>query len=53
VGALFKSILFLGIIGRERFHFWKLFLGKGAWDRNDGPRLVAAVEYLSPGRKPL
>jgi len=25
IGALFKSMLFLGVIGRERFHFWKLF----------------------------
>lgn len=24
-GAFFKSILVLGVIGRERFHFWKLF----------------------------
>jgi radical SAM superfamily enzyme YgiQ (UPF0313 family) len=25
IGALFKSMLFLGVIGRERFHYWKLF----------------------------
>jgi radical SAM superfamily enzyme YgiQ (UPF0313 family) len=24
-GAFFKSILILGIMGKERFHFWKLF----------------------------
>jgi len=34
-GAFFKSILFLGIIGRERFHFWKLFL----WSLFRRPRL--------------
>lgn len=25
LGAFFKSIVFLGIIGKERFHYWKLF----------------------------
>jgi len=25
LGAFFKSILFLGIIERERFYYWKLF----------------------------
>lgn len=25
IGALFKSILFLGVVGRERLYFWKLF----------------------------
>jgi radical SAM superfamily enzyme YgiQ (UPF0313 family) len=25
-GAFFKSILYLGILGKERFHFWKLFV---------------------------
>jgi len=24
LGAFFKSVLFLGIIGKERFHYWKL-----------------------------
>jgi radical SAM superfamily enzyme YgiQ (UPF0313 family) len=35
IGALFKSMLFLGIIGRERFHFWKLFF----WSIVRRPRL--------------
>jgi len=26
LGAFFKSIVFLGIIGKERFYYWKLFL---------------------------
>lgn len=26
IGALFKSMLFLGVIGEERLHYWKLFL---------------------------
>jgi hypothetical protein len=35
VGALFKSVLFLGLIGRERLHFWKLFF----WSLARRPRL--------------
>jgi radical SAM superfamily enzyme YgiQ (UPF0313 family) len=35
LGALFKSVLFLGIIGRERFQFWKLFI----WSLVMRPRL--------------
>jgi radical SAM superfamily enzyme YgiQ (UPF0313 family) len=35
LGALFKSVLFLGIIGRERFQFWKLFV----WSLVMRPRL--------------
>ncbi len=27
LGAFLKSILFLGIIGKERFHYWRLFFG--------------------------
>jgi len=27
IKAFFKSILFLGILGRERFYYWKLFFG--------------------------
>jgi hypothetical protein len=34
-GAFFKSILVLGVIGRERFHFWKLFF----WTLAKRPRL--------------
>ncbi|MCP4707654.1 MAG: DUF4070 domain-containing protein, partial [Planctomycetes bacterium] len=25
LGALFKSMFLLGVIGRERFHYWDLF----------------------------
>ena len=25
LGAFFKSMLFLGVIGKERFYYWKLF----------------------------
>ena len=35
IGALFKSVLFLGIIGRERFQYWKLFF----WSLFRRPRL--------------
>jgi len=46
VGALFKSILFLGIIGRERHHFWKLFF----WCLIRKPRLFPlAITYAIYG----
>jgi radical SAM superfamily enzyme YgiQ (UPF0313 family) len=46
VGALFKSILFLGVIGRERFHFWKLFF----WSLTRRPRLFPlAITYAVYG----
>ena len=35
LGAFFKSILFLGIIGKERYHYWKLFF----WTMLRHPRL--------------
>jgi len=35
LGALFKSMLFLGIIGKERFHYWRLFF----WTIFKRPRL--------------
>ncbi|MEW6108574.1 MAG: DUF4070 domain-containing protein [Nitrospirota bacterium] len=35
MGALFSSILVLGIIGKERFHYWKLFF----WTIFRRPRL--------------
>jgi radical SAM superfamily enzyme YgiQ (UPF0313 family) len=35
VGALFKSMLYLGVFGRERFYFWKLFI----WSLVKRPRL--------------
>jgi radical SAM superfamily enzyme YgiQ (UPF0313 family) len=46
VGALFKSILFLGVIGRERLHFWKLFF----WSLARKPRLFPlAITYAIYG----
>ncbi|GFE56247.1 B12-binding domain-containing radical SAM protein [Geobacter sp. AOG1] len=46
VGALFKSILFLGVIGRERLHFWKLFF----WSLLRKPRLFPlAITYAVYG----
>jgi radical SAM superfamily enzyme YgiQ (UPF0313 family) len=46
VGALFKSVLFLGIIGRERLHFWKLFF----WSLLRRPRLFPlAITYAIYG----
>jgi radical SAM superfamily enzyme YgiQ (UPF0313 family) len=35
IGALFKSMLYLGVFGRERFYFWKLFV----WSLVRRPRL--------------
>lgn len=37
IGALFKSMLFLGVIGKERFYFWKLFV----WSLVRRPRLFS------------
>lgn len=46
VAALFKSILFLGVIGRERFHYWKLFF----WSLSRRPRLFPlAITYAIYG----
>lgn len=46
VGALFKSILFLGVIGRERLYFWKLFF----WSLFMRPRLFPlAITYAIYG----
>jgi Domain of unknown function (DUF4070) len=46
VGALFKSILFLGIFGRERLQFWKLFF----WSLARRPRLFPlAITYAVYG----
>ncbi|HXV21798.1 MAG TPA: B12-binding domain-containing radical SAM protein [Desulfuromonadales bacterium] len=46
LGALFKSMLFLGVIGRERFHFWKLFF----WSLLRKPRLFPlAITYAVHG----
>ena len=46
IGALFKSMLFLGVIGRERLHFWKLFF----WSLIRKPRLFPlAITYAVYG----
>jgi radical SAM superfamily enzyme YgiQ (UPF0313 family) len=46
LGALFKSILLLGIVGKERFHFWKLFF----WSLFRKPRLFPlAITYAVYG----
>jgi len=46
IGALLKSILFLGVIGKERFHFWKLFF----WSLVMRPRLFPlAITYAVYG----
>ena len=46
VGALFKSMLFLGVFGRERLHFWKLFF----WSLIRCPRLFPlAITYAVYG----
>lgn len=46
LGALFKSILLLGVIGRERLHFWKLFF----WSLLRKPRLFPlAITYAVYG----
>lgn len=43
LGAFFKSIVFLGIMGRERFHFWKLFF----WSLFKRPRLFPLAITLT------
>jgi len=46
IGAVFKSMLMLGVIGRERFHFWKLFF----WSLIRKPRLFPlAITYAVYG----
>ncbi len=46
LGALVKSMLFLGVIGRERFQFWKLFF----WSLLRKPRLFPlAITYAIYG----
>jgi radical SAM superfamily enzyme YgiQ (UPF0313 family) len=46
IGALFKSLLFLGVIGRERLHFWKLIF----WSLARRPRLFPlAITYAIYG----
>lgn len=46
LGALFKSMLLLGVLGRERFHYWKLFF----WSLFRKPRLFPlAITYAVYG----
>ncbi|MBD1400599.1 B12-binding domain-containing radical SAM protein [Pelovirga terrestris] len=46
LGALFKSMLFLGVLGKERFHYWKLFF----WSLFRKPRLFPlAITYAVYG----
>ena len=46
IWALYKSILFLGVIGKERYHFWKLFF----WSLCRKPRLFPlAITYAIYG----
>jgi radical SAM superfamily enzyme YgiQ (UPF0313 family) len=42
-GAFFKSIVYLGIIGKERIHYWKLFF----WSLFRHPRLFPLAITLS------
>jgi radical SAM superfamily enzyme YgiQ (UPF0313 family) len=43
IGAFFKSIVFLGILGKERFHFWRLFF----WSLFRHPRLFPLAITLT------
>lgn len=46
LGALFKSMLFIGVLGKERFHYWKLFF----WSLFRKPRLFPlAITYAVYG----
>ncbi|MRR54123.1 MAG: DUF4070 domain-containing protein [Deltaproteobacteria bacterium] len=46
VGALFKSMLFLGVVGKERLYYWKLFF----WTLIRKPRLFPlAITYAVYG----
>ena len=46
IGALCKSVLFLGVLGRERLYFWKLFF----WSLARRPRLFPlAITYAVYG----
>jgi radical SAM superfamily enzyme YgiQ (UPF0313 family) len=46
LGALFKSVLFLGVIGKERLHYWRLFF----WTLLRRPRLFPlAITYAIYG----
>jgi radical SAM superfamily enzyme YgiQ (UPF0313 family) len=43
LGALFKSIVMLGIIGKERFHYWRLFF----WTMFRRPRMFPMAITLA------
>jgi radical SAM superfamily enzyme YgiQ (UPF0313 family) len=46
LGALFKSMLWLGVVGKERLHYWKLFF----WTLTRKPRLFPlAITYAIYG----
>lgn len=46
LGALFKTMLFIGVFGKERFHYWKLFF----WSLFRKPRLFPlAISYAVYG----
>ncbi|MBJ6749870.1 B12-binding domain-containing radical SAM protein [Geomonas anaerohicana] len=46
IAALFKSMMLLGVVGRERYHFWKLFF----WSLVVRPRLFPlAITYAVYG----
>jgi radical SAM superfamily enzyme YgiQ (UPF0313 family) len=42
-GALFKSVFILGMVGKERFHYWKLFF----WSLSRRPRLFPLAITLA------
>jgi hypothetical protein len=43
LGALIKSMLILGVIGKERFHYWRLFF----WSLIRRPRLFPTAITLA------
>jgi radical SAM superfamily enzyme YgiQ (UPF0313 family) len=46
IGALFKSMVFLGVLGKERLHYWRLFF----WTLARRPRLFPlAITYAIYG----
>ncbi|MDO9069734.1 MAG: DUF4070 domain-containing protein [Deltaproteobacteria bacterium] len=45
LGALFKSILLLGLIGKERLYFWKLFFWSLAWRPRLFPLAITYAVY--------
>lgn len=43
IGAFFRSIVVLGVVGKERFHYWRLLL----WTIFTRPRLISQAVTLS------